>query len=108
VDTGHLMVRFTNSANGHWMEDDFSGPAKVISVVANQDGTVSKRVVFSGTKRIFKSWDGAVVADRGRLVVDYVILDDEVVSRKTVSMVGDFPIATGAVNFCGFATQHLS
>lgn len=108
VDSGHLMVRFTNVANGHWMEDNFSGPAKVISSVVNADGTVSKRVVFSGTKREFLAWDGAQAIDRGRLVVDYVIQDDEVLSRTTVSQVGDFPIASGAVGFCDFATAHLS
>jgi len=108
VDTGHLDVRFTNIENGHWMEDDFSGPARVVSNVVNTDGTVSKRVIFSGTKRIFTAWDGAVVADRGRLVVDYLIKDDEILSRTEVSRVGDFPIASGAVGFCDFAGEHLA
>jgi hypothetical protein len=108
VDTGHLVVHFTNVANGHWTEDDFSGPARVIAVSANPDGSLNKRVVFDGTKRIFKAWDGAVVADRGHLVVDYVVLDDEVVSRTTVTQVGDFPIASGAVGFCDFMGAHLS
>jgi hypothetical protein len=108
IDTGHLVVHFTNLANGHWMEDGFSGPASVVSSVLNADGTVSKRVVFSGTKRQFSAWDGARVVDRGRLVVDYVIQDDEVLSRTTVSQVGDFPIASGAVGFCDFVSAHLS
>lgn len=108
VDTGHLRVRFTNPVNGHWTEDDFSGPARVVSIVVNADGTISKRVIFSGTKRLFKAWDGAVVADRGRLVVDYVIADDEILSRTEVSRVGDFPIASGVVDFCDFMTMHLA
>jgi hypothetical protein len=109
VDTGHLQVRLTNPTNGHWMEDDFSGPAMVVSAVVNPDGSQSKRVVFDGTKRVFKAWDGTVVADRGRLVVDYVIsADDEIVSRTLVSQVGDFPIASGDVGFCDFAQEHLA
>jgi hypothetical protein len=50
----------------------------------------------------------AGLTDRGRLVVDYVIQDDEVLSRTTVSQVGDFPIASGAVGFCDFVSAHLS
>lgn len=111
VDTGHLLQRFT-TPDGRWTEDDFSGPAKVITAVANPDGTVSKRVVFDGTKRIFKAWNGDVVADRGVLVVDYLIgFDDNgdgyVISRTLVRQVGDFPIASGRVDFCGFLTAHL-
>jgi hypothetical protein len=108
VDTGHLQVRFTNAANGHWTEDDFSGPAHVVAVRVNADGSLSKRVVFDGTKRLFRAWDGATVADRGRLVVDYLILHDEILSRTVVSQVGDFPIASGAVGFCAFHGEHLA
>lgn len=108
IDTGHLMIRFTNLANGHWMEDDFSGPAKVVSSVINADGTESRRVIFSGIKHEFIAWDGTVVADRGRLVVDYVIQGDQILSRTLVSQVGDFPIASGVVGFCDFATAHLA
>ena len=111
VDTGHLLQRFT-TPDGRWTEDDFSGPAKVITAVANPDGTVSKRVVFDGTKRIFTAWNGDVVADRGVLVVDYLIgFDDNgdgyVISRTLVRQVGDFPIASGQVDFCDFLTAHL-
>ena len=108
VDTGHLLVRFTNPADSHWVIDEFSGPAKVIAATVNTDGSTSKRVVFSGTKREFRAWDGAVVADRGRLVVDYVILNDRIVSRTLVSQVGDFPIASGAVGFCEFVGARLA
>ena len=55
----------------------------------NSDGTVSKRVIFSGTKRIFTAWD-------------------EILSRTEVSRVGDFPIASGVVGFCDFAGEHLA
>lgn len=108
INTGHLMLRITNVSNGHWMEDDFSGPAKLLSAVVNDDGTMTKRVVFSGIKREFVAWDGVVVADVGRLVVDYVFAGDELLSRTMVSQVGEFPIASGAVDFCDFAAQHLS
>jgi hypothetical protein len=86
------------------MEDGFSVPASVVSSVLNRTG----RSASGGTKRGFSAWDGARVVDRGRLVVDYVIRDDEVLSRTTVSQVGDFPIASGAVGFCDFAGAHLS
>src|SRR5262245_35450929 len=99
IDAGHVELRLTNVANGHWMEDNFSGPAKVLSWVLNADGTESKRVVFSGLKREFRAWDGTVVADRGRLVVDYLIQGDEILSRTEVSRAGDFPIASGTVDF---------
>jgi len=110
LDSGHVVVHFTNLANGHWTEDGFSGPARVISAVRNADGSTSKRVIFTGTKRQFSAWDGTVVSDRGRLVVDYLIsADDQIISRTVVSQVGDFPIASAGQNaFCDFMSTHLA
>lgn len=45
---------------------------------------------------------------RSRLVVDYVIRGDEILSRTEVSRIGDFPIASRQVGFCDFMDAHLS
>ena len=109
VASGHVVVRFTNPANGHWTEDGYSGPARVQTGVPNADGSFTRRAEFSGIKRIFDAWDGTAVTDRGRLVVDYLLsADEDLISRTEVSRVGDFPIATGTVTFCGFMTVHLA
>ena len=107
VNTGHVVQRLT-TADGRWMEDDFSGPASQLSVVQLPDGTTHYRVVFEGIKEEYRASDGATATDRGRLVVDYVFgSDGSMQSRTEVSAVGAFPIASGQVTFCGFLTEHL-
>jgi hypothetical protein len=107
VNTGHVVQRLT-AADGRWMEDDFSGPAKLVSAAHLADGTANYRVAFDGIREQFKAWNGDVVADKGHLVADYVFAPDgSMVSRTVVSETGAFPIINGQVDFCGFLTAHL-
>ena len=107
VNTGHVVQRLTTS-DGRWMEDDFSGPAKLVSATHFPDGSADFTVVFDGIREQFKAWNGDVVADRGHLVADYVFAPDgSMVSRTVVSETGAFPIINGQVTFCDFLTAHL-
>ena len=107
VNTGHVVQRLT-AADGRWMEDDFSGPAKLVASGRLADGSSHYTVVFDGIREQFKASNGDVVADKGHLVADYVFAPEgPMTSRTVVSETGPFPIINGQVDFCGFLTAHL-
>ena len=107
VNTGHVVQRLT-TPDGRWVEDDFSGPAKLVSATHFADGSAAYTVAFSGIREQFTAWNGDAVADKGHLVADYLFAaDGSMVSRTVVSATGTFPIANGQVDFCGFLTAHL-
>jgi hypothetical protein len=117
IDTGSVKATFTNPDTSHWIQFRFAGPAKILSVVDNGDGTLTKLVQFSGDMRGYRAWDGAWYRDVGHAIVEYLVSqngtpaddsDDYIISRTVLKDTGTRTFSLEFFDFCAFAVAKLS
>jgi hypothetical protein len=116
---GRGTVTFTNPATGKSVVNTFSGASKDLTVVDNEDGTITLRTAVTGVPEEVRLSDGTVaIKDVGRIVfatvIDYNgtptdVEDDEFISQTIESISGPHPEAeSGFTLFCEVVVPALT
>jgi hypothetical protein len=117
--TGRGKVTITNPATGKSVSEAFSGATKDLSVVDNEDGTITVRTAVTGVPLEVTLSDGTVaIKDVGRIVFATVINyngtptdteDDVFLSQTIESISGPHPEAeSGFTLVCEVAVPALT
>jgi hypothetical protein len=111
-NTGHLTITFT-AADGRWVQDSFSGPAKDVSVTPIGGDIIVVRHQLAGIGLSFLASNGDSVRGVGLTVTDFTIDDGGTPLDPNDDVFLGFQVVrvSGAnnqpIDFCGFVSDHL-